>query len=499
MKKAAAVFLAILLCCICLPAFAAIPSFINAFPKNTDVPVYQPLFKKDPVPFPTVELEVDEKSGKRTYTISGLTAWGVPKKAFREYTYSGAYGFLIPKGSPTLDDQVRLTMSGAAYKKDGFNWKYIFGGIEQTGVYEDATGCYALFLQTKTGAIRIRLDGSRVVRSYSIKSTNHYLIHDGDGYLISASSNVKEKKQTLYWELERVHPRAHALKVTRLRVVPVKKGQPEVIWDGSQWLDDSWEPAEAPVGIDPSKPSFKLTGLPEETPADTQPGAIDFNLPEDGLHDQWPLSAPLPAKPEMTVAVMPDGRISRTFAGLEAWGLADEEWGVWEYQTEDNSWLHTQTTAEKTLTLIAPEREFYRISLNASGPARRLRMELFDGQFRVVAWLGSLYVARDYEGFAEIMYSLPDQITLHATYGDGQLIAYRCERQGEDDFNCSLTFEYSAITKSFVPTYVYLIVDGSSYRWSRYGGWMDQKRNTIQQPPEGFDPQWFEPLALIVP
>ncbi|MBQ8653388.1 MAG: hypothetical protein IJ507_00490, partial [Clostridia bacterium] len=407
MKKTAAVFLAMLLCCICLPAFAAIPSFLNAFPKNTDVAVYQPLFKKDPVPFPTVELEVDEKSGKRTYTISGLKAWGVPKKAFREWS-----GNVIPQGSPSLDDQVRVVISKQIYDMDGFRWNYIFGGIEQTGVYEDDNGCYVLFLQTKTGAIRIRLDGSRVDRSYSIKSTNHYLIHDGDGYLISASSNVKEKKQTLYWELERVHPRTRAIKVTRLRVVPVKKGQPEVTWDDGHWLDESREPTEAPAGIDPSKPSFKLTGLPEETPADTQPGVIDFNLPEDGLYDQWPLAAPLPVKPEMTVTVLPDGRISRTFTGLEAWGLADEEWGVWEYQTEDDSWLHTQTTAEKTLTLIAPEREFYYISLNASGPARRLMMELFDGQFRVVAWLGSLYVARDYEGFAEIMYSLPDQITL---------------------------------------------------------------------------------------
>ena len=60
-------------------------------------------------------------------------------------------------------------------------------------------------------------------------------------------------------------------------------------------------------------------------------------------------------------------------------------------------------------------------------------------------------------------------------------------------------FEYDVVSKSFAAIDVNLRMDGGRYYWSHYTGWTDQKNNTLQQPPEGFDPQWFEPAALIVP
>ena len=542
---------------------------VNPPPAFGVFPTLHTLYSGQPVDY-DVTLFIDEETGLRTYTIGNPADWGILPEACGTWAYeAGEDGAAVGEAaadagdgpdagssspdagssSPDADqpapvaepawiqteqggDQVQLLLTDAAYAENGFpRWTVscagaadkltltaYLGQVRHLYAYVDyyfGEDCVSVTAEDHSFTITCekgREGGfSTTISSYDsagVLAYANYIDASDDGSMVGYTVEARPASQTYQLAtLSRMDAEGNACH-----------------WENGQWMNEKFEPVEAPEGLSPENVPYTVEGgwqgVPFASPGDAPEGSFPAAFlpadpalaaheyspwPEDenAIHASLQKAGPTPALPAVTWATREDGAVVYTLTGIDAWGIAPEDQGDWILQEED--WVRGSDSTPGTLRLIGSpisdgslmiwEREtvhpgeFVQFTLDRSYTAIDARLAKADGS----SWW---FDDQAQGGFSR---PLSGNRSLEAFYMEDALESYSILARDEaGNLQSQATYEAAEDGDTFELTLFFLYSPNAvnEYLWRKDIGWYSYDTGAPCEAPDGVDLAAYAPLGM---
>ncbi len=537
----------------CTAAMAEAPACpVNAPPAFGQVPVQWLLFTGEPVDY-QITLHIDEETGLRTYTIENPLDWGLDASALGVWEYAAPVAAesapetdeTAPETDETADQapsagswqrtgdsqQVQLLLIDAAYQEEGFpQWcapcangadqlrlmvylgqvRHLYASVD----YYFGTDCISIYAEDRSFTVYM----SQTAQDGTEPSI--YASYDPYGILAYANYSCYAADNSFLSYAVEANPFQKCYQLTNITVIDPEGSA--LYWEAGQWMNDQYEPIEAPEGIQPEALPFTIEGdwmgapfaSAGDQPSGTFPAAA---LPQtEGAlldHQPWPedgslyltLNA-LPQLPAVSWDTAENGDLIFTVTGLENSGLAETHMGDWTFHPETFEWQRGTESTPGQLTLLCPPVEaaallIWQQETTQADVLFELCLSLHAQSVEVaIIGPGERFWRLSTDGAASLCYPLSDTQTLEAYYDDYTLVEYNlhtADAQGNrltqacynptdadpTQFELSCFFRYSPVTE-----YEAL--------WIKDVGWYSYLTGEPCEAPEGIDLAAYAPLEL---